>query len=139
MSVALLVVTHNAIGEELLRTASEILGRCPLEAATLAIGPDSDPDALVAEGEALIARLDAGAGVLVLTDLFGSTPSNITMRLGERTDTAIVSGVNLPMLLRVLNYPQLRLSALQDKAVSGGRDGVVRVEPPPLVRHTHGG
>lgn len=128
MSVGLLVVTHNRIGHELMRTASNILGVCPLSAECLAIEPDSDPAQVHQRGEEVIRRLDRGDGVLILTDAFGSTPSNVATRLGEDIGTAVVSGVNLPMLLRVLNYPGLTLRELQDKALSGGRDGVLLVE-----------
>ncbi|HKJ94467.1 MAG TPA: PTS fructose transporter subunit IIA [Gammaproteobacteria bacterium] len=128
MSVGLLVVTHNRIGHEFMRTASNILGLCPLTAECLAIEPDSDPGQVQRRGEAILRRLDQGDGVLILTDAFGSTPSNVAMRLGEDIGTAVVSGINLPMLLRVLNYPGLSLHDMQEKALSGGRDGVLLVE-----------
>ncbi|MBW3546289.1 MAG: hypothetical protein KY428_11955, partial [Bacteroidetes bacterium] len=64
---------------------------------------------------------DSGDGVLVLTDAFGSTPSNIAMRLSRQSGVTVVSGLNLPMLLRVMNYPQLSLEELQiNNALPGG-------------------
>jgi PTS system ascorbate-specific IIA component len=128
MSVGLLVVTHNRIGEELLAAAQGILGICPLNTAALAVSQDCDLQALGEHGSRILARLDTGAGVLILTDAFGSTPSNLAVQLGARERTAVVSGVNLPMLLRVLNYPGLDLAGMQRKAVSGGRDGVLMVQ-----------
>ena len=67
----------------------------------------------------------SGDGVLVLTDLYGSTPSNIACKLRRHGHVRVVSGVNLPMLIRVLNYPDLDLDSLKEKALSGGRDGVL--------------
>jgi PTS system ascorbate-specific IIA component len=128
MSVGLLVVTHNRIGEELLAAAQGILGICPLNTSALAVSQDCDLQALGERGNRILARLDTGAGVLILTDAFGSTPSNLAVQLGARERTAVVSGVNLPMLLRVLNYPGLDLAGMQRKAVSGGRDGVLMVQ-----------
>lgn len=138
MSVGLLVVSHNRIGDELLQTARGILGVCPLRTAALSVSQDSNVAAVVERGQALARRLDSGAGVLILTDAFGSTPSNVAVRLGEHTGMAVVSGVNLPMLLRVLNYPDLDLPGLLQKAVSGGRDGVLLVEAPPSLKQDRG-
>lgn len=125
MSVGLLIVTHDRIGTELLTTASITLGVCPLRAEVLTVPRDLDPDHLVVEGRRLIGDLDTGDGVLVLTDMYGSTPSNIANRLSKPGHTAVVSGINLPMLIRVLNYPRLSLMELANKAVSGGREGVM--------------
>ena len=69
--------------------------------------------------------MQSGDGVLVLSDLFGSTPGNVAMRVAESIGGRLVSGVNLPMLLRVFNYSTLPLEQLKDKAVEGGRAGVV--------------
>jgi PTS system ascorbate-specific IIA component len=71
-------------------------------------------------------KLDQGHGILILTDMFGSTPSNIACAVSDRTDIRVVSGLNLPMLIRVLNYPALNLEELEIKALSGGQEGVVR-------------
>lgn len=134
MSVGLLIVTHNRIGEEMLATARGILGICPLQTAFLAVSQEHDPNRLIDDGTALVQELDQGSGVLILTDAFGSTPSNVAVQISNRdADTAVVSGVNLPMLLRVLNYPELDLTRMQRKAISGGRDGVL------LIQASHGG
>ena len=63
--------------------------------------------------------------MLVLTDLFGSTPSNIANRLINSHNVSVVSGVSVPMLLRIMNYPDSQLDKLGEIAVSGARDGVV--------------
>ena len=125
MTVALLIITHDRIGPNLLNTASENMHGCPMQVKTLCTSRDCDPDSLHAEAVALARDLDSGDGVLVLTDLYGSTPSNIAARLlGDIANIRVVTGVNLPMLMRILNYPTLRLDEIVHKAVSGGKDGI---------------
>ncbi|RMD79214.1 MAG: PTS fructose transporter subunit IIA [Gammaproteobacteria bacterium] len=126
--VGLLLITHGRLGEALLETAEQMLGVCPLAAAALAVGRDEDPEALRRRARELVARLDQGAGVLVLTDIFGSTPANVASAL-QGPGVRVVAGLNLPMLIRVLNYPGLDLEGLAAKAESGGRDGVFLCGP----------
>ncbi len=139
MSVGLLIVTHNRIGEELLATARGILGICPLHTELLSVHRHEDPAILEQRGRELCERLNGGEGVLILTDAFGSTPSNIAVQIRTTTGSPVVSGINLPMLLRVLNYPELDLGTLQRKALSGGRDGVLLVEGASEASKQHGG
>jgi len=125
VSVGLLLITHAGIGAELLEAATGMLGACPLEAKALSVENGDDPELMEQRARACAQELDVGDGVLVLTDLFGSTPANIASGLCELRDTRILSGVNLPMLVRVLNYPQLPLDDMVDKALSGAREGVL--------------
>lgn len=125
MSVGLFVITHERIATALVETAVGVLGRCPLRVDVLPIPAECDLEQITAVAREKCEALDEGDGVLVLTDIYGSTPSNIAGRLAESAGIAMVSGVNLPMLVRVMNYPQLDLVALTEKAVSGGRDGVL--------------
>jgi PTS system mannose-specific IIA component len=124
MSVGLLIISHDGIGPALLGTATFMLGNCPLQAKLLTASRDCDPDELIAEANEEIKSLDEGDGVLVLTDLYGSTPSNIAGRLSELNKVRTVTGLNLSMLIRVLNYPELNLEELADKAYSGAHDGI---------------
>ena len=128
MAVGLLIITHNRIGEDLLGTARSMLGRLPLETAWLPVSQSGDPDDLLTLATEYHRKLDTGDGVLVLTDMYGSTPSNIATRLLQYPKTQVIAGINLPMLVRVLNYPQLRLHELVNKAISGGHDGIVLCE-----------
>lgn len=121
----LLLITHGNLGDDMLHAAREILSGCPLSAAAIAVDADSNPDQLFADAGKLCDTLDDGSGVLVLTDLYGSTPSNIANRLIETCNARVISGANLPMLLRILNYPDMSLEALCDKAANGARDGIV--------------
>jgi PTS system ascorbate-specific IIA component len=124
MNVGVLIVTHNNIGDIVLRTAVNVIGACPLHTRVLTAPPGCEPDRILDEARAAVQELDAGAGVLVLCDAFGATPCNIACRLYEPGRVHIVSGFNLPMALKVLNYPRLSLEELESKAISGGRDGV---------------
>lgn len=128
MSVGLLIITHDGIGASLLGTTSLMLGGCPLQAKLLMASRDSDPEELSNKASEYVAVLDSGDGVLILTDLYGSTPSNIATQLKGKANVSVVTGLNLPMLVRVLNYPDLNLENLCIKALSGGHDGVMLLE-----------
>ena len=126
MSVGILLLTHEAMGEALITTARHILGRISLKLDSIAIPPGSDVDQALSDTAARVRTLDSGDGVLVLTDVYGATPSNVAERLGTLgLDVHRVSGLSLPMLLRVLNYPEQTLVELAQTAANGGRTGVV--------------
>ena len=125
MNVGLLLITHNDVGRVLLNATVGMLGTQPMPTALLDVTSEKDPDALLDCAHQLAREIDGGDGVLVLTDLFGSTPSNIAWALQSDHHAIVIAGINLPMLLRVMNYPKLSLTVLAEKAVSGGRDGVL--------------
>ncbi|MDX1593444.1 MAG: PTS sugar transporter subunit IIA [Gammaproteobacteria bacterium] len=127
MAVAVLVVTHGRIGEELLASSMRILGQNPLPCASFSVEQNCDPERVARELAARIGRIDEGDGVLVLVDLYGATPANVVRRVREARPCAIVTGVNLPMLLKVFNYAGAALAALAEKACDGGRDGVLHI------------
>jgi PTS system ascorbate-specific IIA component len=131
MSVGILLITHDQVGTALLDTAVKILGRCPLHAEVLSIPLNGDVDALRRNATALTRAMDEGEGVLVLTDIFGSTPSNIAASLAQNGRIAVVAGLNLPMLVRVLNYPEDPLAGLTEKAIAGGNRGILACEARP--------
>ena len=130
--IGILIVSHGAFGESLIHSASHVLGKRPLFLRQLGVTVHDDPDAILPMGEDLIRFLDQGQGVLVLTDIYGATPSNIAARLLKPGRVEGVSGVNLPMLIRALNYREGTglLSDLVDKALSGAAEGIVRMESP---------
>jgi len=125
MSVNVLIISHENVGAALLDAAVNTLGFCPLSADSLPIWGNCDPEEMLEAARKKIQALDTGEGVLVLTDLYGSTPSNIACRLAQENNARVVTGVNLPMLIRVLNYPKLCLDELAEKAQSGGREGIM--------------
>ena len=124
MSVSILIVTHGSIGQATLDAAIEIIGSSPLAAKTINIDMDADYDSLVAKVNTAAKEINAGDGVLLLTDLYGSTPSNIASAIDIK-DSIVIAGLNLPMLIRVMNYYTLPLYEISDKAISGGKDGIL--------------
>lgn len=126
MSVSILLITHAGIAENLLITAKEMLGSLSTQVKALEVPFDAPVDSIKAQAKTHITDINQGDGILILTDLYGSTPSNIGCELLEIPDTKMVAGINLPMLIRVLNYPELSLEALTLKAESGGKDGILQ-------------
>jgi len=124
MSVGILIISHNGIGAALLGTANFMIKDNPLQVKLLSANRDSQADELFETASVLAKELDTGDGVLILTDLFGSTPSNTAHRLHEYATINIVTGLNLSMLIRVFNYPNLKLTEMTEKAYSGGIDGI---------------
>ena len=126
--VGILIVSHGAFGESLIHSASHVLGKRPVYLRQLGVTVHDDPDALLPVAEDLIRYLDQGAGVLVLTDIFGATPSNIANRLLKPGRVEGLAGVNLPMLIRAISYRDEPLATVRDKAQGGACEGVVRME-----------
>ena len=125
MSVGLLLVTHEGIAQSMLSTAKKMLGVCPLATRALEVPLDTPTEDIKQQAMSYIDSLDKEHGVLILTDLYGSTPSNICHSLLKRPNIKLVAGLNLPMLVRILNYPQLNLDEMALKALSGGHDGIL--------------
>lgn len=125
MSVGVLLITHSPLAGDLLRIAGEILGTVPAGVEGIEVVNDTPREDLIEECLRCLDRLDEGDGVLILSDLFGSTPSNVAKSLLERRpNVRVLTGVNVPMLLRTLNYAALDLDSVAEKALEGGRDGV---------------
>jgi len=124
--IGVLVISHGSIGEALLASAAQILG-APAQAAALGVARADDPEAVLERARALAARLDTGDGLLVLTDMFGATPCNVASRLLADGRVEGVSGVSLPMLIRVLSGRNGSLPAAVQRALSGGAEGVVHM------------
>lgn len=93
----------------------------------LPVSQNCDPEERLQQAKADLEELNSPDGVLVITDMYGSTPSNIATKLAAN-NVKIVTGVNLPMLIRIMNYPQISLETLVNKAVSGGQTGIIVVE-----------
>ena len=125
--IGILIVTHGEIGTSLLESASQILGRRPGQVCTLSVWRQDDPDDLVLRAREMMEQIDAGDGVLILTDIFGATPGNVVSKLLHEGKVEGVSGVSLPMLLRVLTGRNGSLTAAVKRAVSGGSEGVVHM------------
>jgi len=124
MSVGLLILTHNTIGQILYDTAIAVIGSVSLPTRILSASMDCNTDDILDQVRIALQKLNSGQGVLILTDMYGATPSNIVSELLDPS-RVLVSGINLPMLVRVMNYPDLDLNDLAEKAISGGQDGIL--------------
>ena len=129
--IGVLIVTHGEIGTALLESASQILGRRPAQVCTLSVWRQDDPDDLVLRAREMMEQIDAGDGVLILTDIFGATPGNVVSKLLQDGKIEGVSGVSLPMLLRVLTGRNgsnpATLDVLVQRAMTGGAEGLVHM------------
>lgn len=134
MTVSILLITHNGVGAALLDAATKTFGKLPLPACAISVDYQIDPEQLLPQLRQVAHRLDVnGDGVLVLTDMLGATPSNLAQSLQDDVAIEVVAGLNLPMLFRVMTYPDHNLSQLAQKALSGGRDGVCNCQASAVV------
>jgi len=124
MPVSILLITHNGVGATLLEAATQTYGSLPLPAQVISIDYNADLVVSISQLRQTIKVIDYGEGVLVLTDVLGATPSNLAQAISADESVYIVAGLNLPMLLSIMEDPKLDLMALAQKALSSGRDGV---------------
>jgi PTS system mannose-specific IIA component len=127
MSVGLLVVTHNLIGEELVRAATSIHGDQSLTIKTIPIPTSLVPADMGGYADQIrnaIIEFKLEDGVLILTDVYGATPNNLARYFATDLNVKIISGVNLPMLLRVLNYSGQTLDRMAATAIEGAKRGI---------------
>lgn len=122
--IGLLIVTHCDLGKELLNAAEFIVGK--IEAVdTIAITETSGTDLLRRKIEAKVGVLDKGDGVLILTDMFGGTPSNLSLSFLKEGKIEVLTGVNLPMIIAIVqNRPNFKLAPLAEKAQDAGKTGI---------------
>jgi mannose PTS system EIIA component len=123
--IGILIIAHDSLGESLMECAKHVIGNEPRQVAFLAVTNQDDPDDLLPIAQALVTKLNEGEGVLVLSDMYGATPCNIVSKLLLPGEVEGVAGVNMPMIVRTMTYRHESLMALVEKAVSGGREGVV--------------
>lgn len=121
----IILVTHVDYGSALLRAAEFITG--PVQDCTcIQVDSSLEVGETVNRLKEAVDRLSSGNGVLVLTDMFGGTPTNLSLSLlGSRTDVEVLTGVNLPMLLRVLSNRKKPLAELAELALASGCEGII--------------
>jgi PTS system ascorbate-specific IIA component len=125
--VGILIIAHGELGESLIRCASHVMGNRPHRLENIAVTAMDDPQQILAHALAKIDAIDQGEGVLVMSDVFGATPSNIACKLLVPGRVEGVSGVSLPMLVRALTYRNEPLRVVLGKAISGGVEGVLQL------------
>ncbi len=123
--IGILLVTHNGLGDSLVDCVRHVLGYVPTNLDVLPVQADDDPQRKEDEGRALIAQLDTGNGVLLLSDMFGATPCNIARRLYQPGRVEGVCGVNLPMLLRAVCHGNKPLAEAAQMALQSGRNCIL--------------
>ena len=123
--VGILLITHNGLGDSLIDCVRHVTSKEHPHLKSLSILGNDDPAVKELEGQKLIKQLDKGNGVLLLTDIYGATPSNIALRLCKPGHIAGVAGVSLAMLLRIICGPDAPLATLVQRAMQGGRDCIV--------------
>ena len=100
--IGVIVVTHGALGQELINVAELVVGR-QQALVTINIGPEDDIEQRRQEILSRVAELNSGAGVAVLTDMFGGTPSNLAISVMAPGAVEVIAGVNVPMLIKLLS------------------------------------
>jgi len=116
--IGLVLVTHGRLAAEFVTAMEHVVG-AQERIEAIAIGPDDDMELRRADIAAAIARVDDGSGVIVLTDLFGGTPSNLAISLMTPGRVEVIAGINLPMLIRL---ESARKAMKVTEAVAAARD-----------------
>jgi PTS system mannose-specific IIA component len=123
--IGLVVATHGNLGEALLETVAMIIGPADL-ARAISLSRDHSPEVLHAQLAAAVAAVDQNQGVLVAVDMFGGTPANVGMTLLEPGRVELLTGVNLPMLIKFFTYRErMTLPELVELLQGYARDGIV--------------
>ncbi len=125
--IGILLITHGSYGEALVQNACHVLNKRPVQLNQLGVLAQDDPLDLLPLGRQMLELVDTGKGVLILTDIFGASPSNLALKLLVPGHVEGLAGVNLPMLLRALTYREKAMETLLTRAVAGGRDGILNM------------
>ena len=126
MNVGILMITHSDIGKQMLLTATSVFGKNPFRVEILSVDNYDQPNDVKELGQKYVKFLDQGRGVLILTDITGTTPSNIAKSIDYK-NIRVVAGLNLSMLLNVFNYSTDSLNQLANRAVDGGITGIMKL------------
>lgn len=123
--IGILIIAHGSLGNSLMECAKHVIGNQPRQVAFMPVLIEDNPSELLIKARTLVDELNTGEGVLVLSDMYGATPCNIVSQLLVPGIVEGVAGANMPMIVRTMTYRHESLSALVQKAISGGREGVV--------------
>jgi PTS system mannose-specific IIA component len=127
---AILLIAHAPLAHALRQCALHVFPDCEPTVSAIDVQPNLSPEETLATARIAmqqLAHIPNVKGVLVLTDIFGATPSNVAQKLVDGVTSRLITGVNLPMLLRSVSYRHETLDALVARAVVGGTQGVMQV------------
>jgi len=136
--IGVLIVAHDSLGDSLVKAVTHVLGARPAQFEVMSVAASDDPLLLLPAARAAVDRLDTGDGVVVFSDIFGATPSNLAGKLVRAGRVELIAGVNLPMLVRAFTYRTRGMDTLVKKAISGGCEGVLHVEVDPVYAPARG-
>ena len=125
-TTSILIIAHAPLAHALRECALHVFPDCGDNVAALDVQPNQPPEESLAQARIMLQQLGADS-TLVLTDVFGATPCNVAQRVIENVRSRLVTGVNLPMLLRAVSYRHEPLDAVVTRAVVGGTQGVMQV------------
>ncbi|HEY7944905.1 MAG: PTS sugar transporter subunit IIA [Burkholderiales bacterium] len=134
--IGILIVAHGTLSDSLIGAVTHVLGSRPPQFDGMRVAATDDPSTLLPRAREVVKALDSGDGVLIFSDIFGASPCNLTIKLLQPGRVEAVAGVNLPMLVRAFTYRGKGMDTMIKKAISGGCDGVVRVEVDPVYAAT---
>ena len=127
--IGIFLLTHGTLGESLIQCCCHVLNRRPAQIVQIGVSAQDDPLDLMPAARLCLQQVDSGNGVIVLTDIYGATPSNIAIKLLKVGYVEAVAGVSLPMLLRVLTYRDKNdIDTVIQKAITGGCDGALHMK-----------
>ena len=127
---AILLIAHAPLANALRQCALHVFPDCGGSVMAIDVQPNLSPEETLATARIALEQLRSGPGVkgvVVLADIFGATPSNVAQKLVDGVSSRLITGVNLPMLLRSVSYRNEPLDALVSRAVVGGTQGVMQV------------
>ncbi|NMG46361.1 PTS fructose transporter subunit IIA [Aromatoleum toluvorans] len=126
--IGIFLITHGTLGEALIQCACHVLNNRPDNVIQLGLSGQDDPLDILPVAQQMLATVDKGHGVVILTDIYGATPANVALKLLEPGRVEGIAGVNLPMLLRALTYREKDMNTLVQRAVTGGCEGVLHMK-----------
>ena len=127
---AILLIAHAPLAHALRSCALHVFPDCGAHVQAIDVQPNLPPEETLHMAKIAMSQLggtEGIKGILVLTDIFGATPSNVAQKLVDGVKSRLITGVNLPMLLRAVSYRSEALDALVSRAVIGGTQGVMQV------------
>ncbi len=124
MSIAIVLITHEGIASNLLNIGKSIIQKPIHNFSFIEVPMDTETDEIIRDVEKNIKGLNLDDGIIFVTDIYGSTPANIAKKLATKYETSLLSGVNLPMIIRLLNYRDEKKESILQKALNGACQGI---------------